>query len=295
MAWIVTDDLGVFLGAAGGLLAARPVENTVALSLTETLRAAGPTAYGQPGLFGWWRPATGGPTAAFVVTPPRPLLLVDVPPEAIGPLAVTLRRLGRPIAGVAAEAGPAGQFARAWVALTGGVFRVVREDRLYRLGTLTPPDPPPPGAARVATDGDRERLLAWLAAFARDIGEEAGRPPSAVFEHRLAAGDYTLWVVDGQPVALASTTRPVAGMVRIGSVYTPGAGRRRGFGAAVTAAAARRALAAGATDVLLFADLANPTSNGVYRRLGFGPVVDRTVVAFEAGNPGPAGPVNVSL
>ena len=41
------------------------------------------------------------------------------------------------------------------------------------------------------------------------------------------------------------------------------------------------ALGAGAEQVVLFADLDNPTSNRVYRRLGFMPVGDSVVVGFR--------------
>ena len=72
----------------------------------------------------------------------------------------------------------------------------------------------------------------------------------------------------------------VAGMARVSSVYTPAAHRRRGYGAAVTAQATRAALDAGAAEVVLFTDLANPTSNAVYRRIGYRPVEDRIRLAF---------------
>lgn len=41
-------------------------------------------------------------------------------------------------------------------------------------------------------------------------------------------------------------------------------------------------LLANAAHVVLFTDLANPTSNGLYRRLGYQPVEDRVVLRFEA-------------
>jgi predicted GNAT family acetyltransferase len=49
----------------------------------------------------------------------------------------------------------------------------------------------------------------------------------------------------------------------------------------VTAAVTRAALDAGAEHVVLFTDLANPTSNGVYQRLGYRPVSDRLMVGFS--------------
>ncbi|MFD5727696.1 GNAT family N-acetyltransferase [Streptomyces sp. NPDC058368] len=55
----------------------------------------------------------------------------------------------------------------------------------------------------------------------------------------------------------------------------------RGYAAAVTAQVARTALDGGAEHVLLFADPANPTSNGVYRRIGFRAGADRLAVGAE--------------
>lgn len=40
------------------------------------------------------------------------------------------------------------------------------------------------------------------------------------------------------------------------------------------------ASAAGASEVVLFADLANPTSNGLYRRIGYRPVADFAAYDF---------------
>jgi predicted GNAT family acetyltransferase len=56
-------------------------------------------------------------------------------------------------------------------------------------------------------------------------------------------------------------------------VYTPPAERRRGYAAAAVAEVSRRLLDQGAR-VCLFTDQANPTSNALYARLGYEPVVD---------------------
>jgi GNAT superfamily N-acetyltransferase len=72
-------------------------------------------------------------------------------------------------------------------------------------------------------------------------------------------------------------------MVRVGPVYTPPELRGHGYASAVTAAVSRQALDAGAAQVLLFTDLANPVSNAIYQRIGYRPVEDRTVLAFSAG------------
>jgi GNAT superfamily N-acetyltransferase len=77
-----------------------------------------------------------------------------------------------------------------------------------------------------------------------------------------------------------AVTRTVAGMVRVGPVYTPPELRGRGYAGAVTATVSHVALDAGVTDVLLYTDLANPTSNALYQRIGYRPVEDRVMLSF---------------
>ncbi|MCL2729993.1 MAG: GNAT family N-acetyltransferase, partial [Actinomycetia bacterium] len=91
----------------------------------------------------------------------------------------------------------------------------------------------------------------------------------------------TLWELpDGQPVAMAGSTVPAAGAVRVVAVYTPQALRGRGYAGAVVAAVSRAALDAGASDVLLVTDLANPVSNALYEKLGYRPVRDALELDF---------------
>jgi len=66
----------------------------------------------------------------------------------------------------------------------------------------------------------------------------------------------------------------------VAPVYTPPEHRGRGYAAAATAAVTRRLLDAGTREVLLFTDLANPTSNRLYRRLGYRPVEEVVTLVF---------------
>lgn len=275
MSWHTSGDVDEFLARAGDFLRSRPVENTMLLTLADTLRTRGPHVFG-PGdpIFGWWTDA-GGVRAAFLQTPPWPVLLTAMPPGAVAALVELLA--GRPVGGVNGLVADAEEFAATW----NRPYRPGMQTRLYRLDELTPPDPGPPGAARVATAGDRRLLIGWLEAFHLDIGE-VRRDVEDQVDDKLAYGGFLLWEVDGQPVALAGRTRPEAGMVRVIAVYTPPDLRGRGFGGAATVAVTRAALAEGATDVVLFTDRSNPTSNALYQRLGYRPVQDRTVLEFES-------------
>ncbi|MFJ6509939.1 GNAT family N-acetyltransferase [Streptomyces sp. NPDC091406] len=269
MTWTFTDDVDLFLASAGPSLAARPVEHTVALSVTERLRRSGAHHYGAGDpVLGWWRGADGAVTGTLVRTPPHGAMLTALPAEAVAAVVEALGA-GPDLDGVNADRDTAALLA---ARLPG--YRTVQEQRLYRLGTLLPPSPTPEGRARAAAREDRALLVAWVEGFAEATGQ-AKSSAEWLVDEGTERGSLTLWESGGRPVALAGRSLMLAGMVRVTSVYTPPEFRGRGYGAAVTAASSRAALAEGAAEVLLFTDLANPTSNGVYRRIGYEPVADR--------------------
>lgn len=293
MPWELTDDPTAFLDAAGGFLTAYTAENNLLLTVTDAVRTEGTRTFGeQSPWYGWWRPGPGAEVAgACLRTPPLPVVLGRMPEAAAGELAAVLaERDGAPglPGGVTGAGGVNGAvaageaFAAGWREVTGAEASVRRRERLYRLSRLTGPDPAPSGTARRARPEERDLLVGWFEAFAREVGERT-RDYRAGVESRTARGGLWLWEDGGRPVAMAATSAQAAGMVRVGPVYTPPEVRRRGYAAGATAAAADDALARGAREVLLFTDLANPTSNALYQRLGFLPVSDRVVLAFPSG------------
>ncbi|MBK6019517.1 GNAT family N-acetyltransferase, partial [Streptomyces sp. MBT53] len=157
--------------------------------------------------------------------------------------------------------------------------------RLYRLTELTPPHPAPPGRPRIAVAKDREQLMRWHGEFGAAIGGHGGMIGSAEWaDARISYGGVTLWETpDGTPVSMAGVTAKVAGQIRVAPVYTPADLRGRGYAGAVTTEVSRAARTAGATEVLLFTDLANPTSNALYQRIGYRPAADFTAYDFGPG------------
>jgi RimJ/RimL family protein N-acetyltransferase len=282
MAWTLTGGLDEYLAAAGDFLRSDPVQHTIELAAVEQMLARGPGAFGSLGpLFGWWRPGSGPVTAAVLHTPPYPMLLTPLPAGAALPLARALLALGRDPGGVNGQEPDPARFAVAWADLTGASSRVTRRSRLFRLRTLTPLNPGPDGAARVATASDRDLLVSWMAGFAAETGDSPGPQPGAI-EDELGYGGLILWEAGGIRVAMAGIRRPAAGVVRVGPVYTPPDQRRHGYAAAATAAVSQAALDAGADGVVLFTDLASEASNALYPRLGYQPVADRVMLSFTS-------------
>src|SRR6266702_2068071 len=129
------------------------------------------------------------------------------------------------------------------------------------------------GPALSGVNGPEADVTA-LAAVWRDLTGASGRTHQRQRLYRLGA------LVPPEPAP--DGTARLAGVARVGPVYTPPGRRDSGYGGAVTAAISELALSRGAESVILFTDLANPASNSLYRKLGYEAVEDRMVVVFGA-------------
>ena len=68
--------------------------------------------------------------------------------------------------------------------------------------------------------------------------------------------------------------------VAVNGVYTPPEWRRRGYATACVAELSERLLEQGFEFCVLYTDLENPTSNGIYTRIGYRPVRDFLMYAL---------------
>ncbi|MFH8492021.1 GNAT family N-acetyltransferase [Streptomyces longisporoflavus] len=274
--WHLTEDVDDFLARSGGFLRSRPALHTMPLTVTEKLRTdkaaergAGTSVFGQLEL--------GGEICAtfYQRTPSDPLSLTSTTREQADLLAARLADLGCPVPGVSADHRTATAFAEAWQRRAGADPTLSQRNRPYRLGTITPPEPLPEGHSRAVGDQDHQQLVGWVAEFVETVGEVPAVDIDSWSRSRFADRHFTFWQTpDGTPVSVAATTSMVAGMVRVDPVYTPAHLRGCGYAGAVTVEVSRAALAAGASDVVLFADPANRASNALYQRIGYVPVTD---------------------
>jgi len=155
-----------------------------------------------------------------------------------------------------------------------------RAERLYRLDALVSPEPPAAGASRVAVAADLGLLVRWSEEFQAEAEGVGHVDLTALVASRIARRELVVWETDGRPVAFAGASVPVGGMSRVGPVYTPPELRGKGYGTAISHAASAKVRAEGATEVLLFTDLSNLTSNSIYRAIGYRPVSDYVSIVF---------------
>jgi GNAT superfamily N-acetyltransferase len=271
------DSLDEFRAVAWPLYRRDAVANTIELTLL--LRHTCPD---DSLLLTVWDGAE--PIGAAIQTPPYPLLCNGIPAGVNHLVATELAGIRPDLSGVRGRRAAALAFADAWRSLTGRTATISTQERLYHLGTLRPPVDVS-GAPREATEKDRGLLVDWVERFfVETLGHRRDEPAGEAFVDTAdAVGDrFTLWVADGVPVSMAMLRAPAADVSRIGPVFTPRDCRGRGYGSAVTAAAVESAHRSGVEGVVLFADLANPTSNGVYQRIGFDAVCDSVRIEFAA-------------
>jgi RimJ/RimL family protein N-acetyltransferase len=275
--WQFSRDVEPYAERVLPLLSERPERYSVALTVIDTLRA-GHRFSDQPMLFGWLE-HDGEVRGAISHNPPYDLLLSVVPEPAA--LAAALRDEGVDVPGIQGDVDTVERFAAAWTAGTELQARRWMQMRLFALGELAPPDPPPPGRARRATPDDFDLTTAWFDAFTDELGLP-DRMQESYTRQQIENGLLWLWEgEDGTPAALALRTAPAAGVTRVICVYTPPELRGRGYGAAVTSACSADALERGAERVVLFTDADNPAPNAVYQRIGYRPLGDHRVVRFQ--------------
>jgi uncharacterized protein len=267
-----TDDPASVLERAHDHLVGRPVHHNLILTLLH-----GRVARPEPGRY--WLVCDGDVVGVGFQSPVDYVATVTpMSPEAADALTSAIVAAGGTVPGVQGEAATAARIAGTWTELTGSAAVPRMGMRIYALGELAPPEGAD-GQLRASTAADADLVLAWIEGFHRDTGE-ASVVDDETHRARIEFGGYRLWCVDGEPVSMCACSEPLEGMSRVFAVYTPPGLRGRSHAAAGVAALSAEILAQGA-NAMLFTDLGNPTSNKVYRRIGYRAVAENLRYDFS--------------
>jgi predicted GNAT family acetyltransferase len=269
-----------FLAQVQAFLVEDEAMNNLLLGLGHTL-STNPDAYPLPPYLASIRDDEDGGRIALVAlrTPPFQLAVstcarsFDVR-QVVDALVADLRSVSPTLPGVAGPKAVVDAFVPRWQAVSGQEAELAVAERIYELTRVVPP-PAARGRMRMAGARDRDLLVDWLGAFAREATPDAPDTPAEAVDRRLATpgAAFYLWE-DGEPVSLVGHTGPTPTGMRIGPVYTPPMFRGRGYAGALVAAVSQQLLDAGRQRCFLYTDLANPTSNALYQRIGYRPVGD---------------------
>jgi uncharacterized protein len=264
-------DATSFLERTRDFLLGREAQHNLILGLSSRLRTD-PRLYGEDPYFA---SVLEGDRVVGVTmrTPPHNLILSMIDDDrALDLIAADVRVVFGTLPGVVGPKEPVAKFASVWHEPA----QLGIQQRVYRASEAIPPGNVS-GSMRPCEDQDREQMIVWMDAF---VEEALPTPPpddaAHWLERSLAGPDsgVMVWVDEGLPVSFAAYGGLTPNGIRIGPVYTPPELRRRGYASALTAELTKMLLERGRKFCFLFTDLANPTSNSIYQRIGYESVSD---------------------
>jgi len=217
--------------------------------------------------------------AAAIMTPARHMMMTDASSQAVRALVEELHQQNIGLPGIQATPEAVDTFANLWTERVGATVHPGLSLGIHRLDAVHPP-PTVDGALREATMDDLALLTHWCREFGKEINQESVNPDelarAAIERKRMH-----LWELESRPVSMAAWTRPTMNGVGINLVYTPAALRGRGYASNCVAALSQSMLDGGKKFCCLYTDLANPTSNKIYRRIGYRRIGRSKQVFFE--------------
>lgn len=276
-------DARSFLAQAGPFLTEREAEHNLLLGICSSL-LRDPTAFGEGSGYLAIVEDDDRVIGAAVRTPPYNIVLseIDDVPAIRSLVLDALDALGS-LPGVVGPGQAASAFARSWCERAGGAAALRMANRIYRASHATPPSGVP-GAMRAYRDDDHPLTIRWLDAFAREAlpEESADHSSDDLLRRRLSDpdGDVRFWDVEGMTVSMACFGQRTPNGIRVGPVFTPSAFRGNGYASALVGQMTAELLGGAHRFCFLFTDLANPTANGIYQRIGYEAVSDVEQYAF---------------
>lgn len=223
--------------------------------------------------------------AAAIHTPPYNMVLAcdsDNYREIIATIISLLEETHHTIPGIVSREPIALAFAEQIQSRTGQDFSTAMQMRLYALSSVDLPARQK-GFLRIATEDDIDTVVDWTIEFQREaLPHEPVSSPRETILKRIQREEFALWD-DGGPVSMAARARATRSVITVNYVYTPRELRGHGYATACVAAFSERLLDEGFQQCILFTDLANPTSNSIYQKMGYYPLCDFTHYRFEAG------------
>jgi ribosomal protein S18 acetylase RimI-like enzyme len=268
-----SEDAGFVLRSAEEFLFSEPVLHNLILSILHARAGSG-----DPGRY--WMALHGEKAVGVAVQSPLnfPATLTPMEPRAVPAIVDAIAEAGVSLPGVNGDAATAASFAGQWGERCKSAATPLMGMRLYELLELGEA-PRTEGRLRQAGPRDRSLMIQWTRAFQNEIGESANDTELRV-DRGLAAGQLWVWDQDGETTSMAVSREPVQGVVRLSGVYTPPEKRKHGFAAACVHTLSKH-LRAGGHRCVLYTDLGNPTSNSIYRRIGYRAVAEALRYRFD--------------
>jgi len=187
-----------------------------------------------------------------------------------------------PVPGVVTEKSLAEAFTTAYCSAKSLTHHITMSQRIYELTTVNP-NIPKIGRFRPAKEQDLSFLPYWIVDFHSNAGSTTQISDDIEqYKHHIDSGRlHMLEDISGTVVSMTKITREMVSAAGVALVYTPPYFRGHGYASSVVAQISQLWLDKGFTRCVLYTDLANPTSNSIYQKIGYVPICDSLEITFE--------------
>ena len=200
---------------------------------------------------------------------------------AVAHLVRHLREIDVQILGIIGPAAEAETFSECWVEgmldVSASISMRMRVFEVRSLASL----PLSPGKLRLARQEDHPLMARWIADYSEAIGKPLNFDNAESWAEKYIKNQQLhIWEING-PVSIANVARPTRNGIAIHSVYTPPEHRNKGYATSCVWSLTQKMLTDRYSFCSLYTDLANPTSNSIYAKIGYVPVGDALTVDFQ--------------
>lgn len=224
--------------------------------------------------------------ALFQMTPPHPINLIFVDEtrleETMDLFIKKMMELEINFHSIISLKSWAYRVAQKWEMVTGSTHQLLMDQGLYRLNKVNETLEHSPGTWRYAEQSDSSLIEKWYNLFERDAGlpispmEDVKKRVAMFLNNR----EVFLWEDQGKVVSMMKKSRPTKNGVTVSLVFTPKEERKKGYARTLVTAISRELLK-DFNYCVLYTDMMNPTSNKIYREIGYERIADSVHIGFD--------------
>lgn len=271
------EDINEFYDLSYSFLLEQEVENGLQISILNSLKK-NINRYGQekPSLYAIYK--NSEVRLISLRTPPyNQILSYTNELNSIDFLVETLHKQGVELPGTLGFKEGVKRFIMLWSEKRGVKAQITRNERIYKIEHV---EKETLGKNKFieAVDSHENIVLQWGREFMLEALPERN---SEMVEHSLGRlkndiheGRIFLLLDNNKPVSMARKAGKTPNGIAVNNVYTPPSLRRKGYATECVARLSKNLLKEGNKFCFLFTDLSNPTSNSIYQKIGYRPVID---------------------
>ncbi len=136
------------------------------------------------------------------------------------------------------------------------------------------------GKLKKVKSNNLDLISKWMNWFCIEALKEKDKKGAyKIAKNKILNGEVYIWI-DNSEVTMSCTARPTNNGITINYVYTPIEFRNKGYGTKIVAKLSHLMLEKGYKFCTLFTDLDNPTSNNIYKKIGYEPIAEFRLIEF---------------